>query len=247
MKKSILYVFLFLAFTNWECKKDGGCNCLKGTGDVITEVRQLPTFNGVYVENDVNLIFQEDTVQRVSVEAGKNIMDGILTEMDGGILTIKNKNKCNFLRRLDIPINVYIHYVRNQFYQIRTEGTGTIANTNPCTNDSINLESEGSANITFQMGGLCRTYTHQHGAGDITLLGSCDQVIIYAKGTGFTITEDCTNNYTWVWTNTTGKTSVHSIGMLITNINGSGNVYYKGTPTSIDNTENSTGKLLPIQ
>ncbi len=246
MKRTIPYLVLLLALPNWMCKKDNGCNCFKGTGSIVSEERQLPSFKSVSIESYVNLYFQEDTVQRITVEAGKNLVSGVVTEMNGDELVIKNKNKCSFLRRYDIPINIYIHYVRNQFYKIRTIGSGLITNTNACTSDSIDLESEGSATIAFQMGGHCKTYTHQHGTGDITLTGSCEQVVIYSKGTGFTITDGCTNNYTWVYTNTTGKITVHSIGLLITIINGSGNIYYTGNPNTINNTENSTGKLLPL-
>jgi hypothetical protein len=246
MKKIIPYLIFLLALPNWMCKKESSCDCFKGTGDVIQEERQLAAFDNVYVEDNVNLIFQEDTVQKIIVEAGKHLIKKITTEMDGSKLVIKNKNKCNFMRRYDIPVNVYIHYVRNQVYTIKSKATGIISNSNPCTNDSIDLQSESSGDIVFEMGGQCKTFTHQHGAGDITLKGSCDQVIIYSIGTGFTITDECPNNYTWVQTNTTGKITVHPNGLLQTIINGTGNIYYTGNPNTIQNTENSTGKLLPL-
>jgi hypothetical protein len=252
MRKIIPYLFLVpvfigIAIPQWRCKKDNGCGCFNGTGAVTSETRQLPVFNNVYVEDNVNLIFQEDTMQKVEVQAGKHLLHNIITEVSGGVLNIHNKNMCNFIRRYDIPIKIFIHYKRNQVWQIRTKGTGTITSANAFTGDSIDLSSESSGDISFEMGGQCRTFTHQHGAGDITLTGSCDQVLIYSKGTGFTITENCVNNYTWVYTNTTGKITVDPSGLLITIIDGSGNIYYKGTPGTINNTENSTGKLLPLQ
>lgn len=247
MKKIIPYLLIMLALPMWMCKKENACDCFKGTGDITSESRQLPEFKSVFVEDNVNLIFQEDTIQQIIVQAGKHLVKNIITEMDGNQLKIKNINKCNFVRRYDIPVNVYIHYVRNQFFLIRTKGTGTITNSNPCNSDSIDLDSESSGDISFEMGGFCKTYTHQHGAGDITLTGSCDQLYIYSKGTGFSIAESCTSNYTWIYTNTTGKITVHPVGQLTSIIDGSGNVYYTGTPTLIDNTENSTGKLLPLQ
>jgi hypothetical protein len=247
MRKIIPYLFLILVIPQWMCKKDNGCGCFNGTGEVTSETRQLPVFSSVYVEDNVNLIFQEDTMQRVEVLAGKHLLHNITTEVSGGVLNIRNKNMCNFIRRYDIPIKIFIHYQRNQVGRIRTKGTGTITSSNAFTGDSIDLSSESSGDIIFEMGAQCKTYTHQHGAGDITLKGSCDQVIIYSKGTGFTITDDCVNNYTWVYTNTTGKITVDPSGLLISTIDGSGNIYYKGTPVTISNTENSTGKLLPLQ
>ncbi|MBI3510039.1 MAG: DUF2807 domain-containing protein [Bacteroidetes bacterium] len=245
MKKQFAYLLPLLLFS-WNCKKENDCDCFKGTGEIVTEERQLPIFKSVLVENNINVIFLEDTFQRVSVEAGKHLIKLIKTEMNGDELHITNENTCNFMRRYDIPINVYIHYKRNQFYRLTYRGTGTMSNSNPCTNDSIDLQLQSSGDINFEMG-YGTVFTHQHGAGDITLTGACGEVIIYSIGTGFTITDECTNGYTWLYTNTTGKITVDPSGLLISNIDGTGNVYYKGAPSTIQNSETSTGHLLPLQ
>lgn len=244
---SAILLISILVGSNWKCKKENACDCIHGTGSIVQETRQLPTFHSVYVEDNVNLIFQEDTVQRITVEAGKELIKLVKTEMKDDQLYIHNDNKCNFSRRYDIPINVYIHYVRNQFYTLKSKATSFITNTNPCTNDSIDLNIESSGDINFQVAGSGNIYTHQHGAGDVTLTGSCDQVIIYSVGTGFTTTDACTNTYTWVLSNTTGKITVDPSNLLISDIYGSGDVYYRGYPANINNTQHSTGKLIPLQ
>ncbi len=250
--KRTAFIFLSVFFlsilvgTNMKCGKDNPCDCLHGTGEVVNELRQLPSFSSVLIENNINVIFQEDTVQNISVQAGKELINLVKTEMVGNQLYIHNENKCNFSRRYDIPINVYIHYIKNQFYRLVSKSTGLVSNTNACMNDSIDLDVESSGNINFQMGSG-KTFTHQHGAGDIILTGNCDQIIIYSTGTGFTITDECTNNYTWVFTTTTGKITVCPSNQLDNEIAGSGNVYLKGNPPVINNRETNTGKLLPLQ
>jgi hypothetical protein len=251
MKRKLYFFtsFLFLSAlvgTNWKCNKENACDCIHGTGTIVQEERQLPVFHSVYVEDNVNLIFQEDTVQKILVQAGKQLIKLVKTEMRGDELYIHNDNKCNFSRRYDIPINVYIHYVRNQFYHVKSKATSFISNTNPCTSDSIDLDIESSGDINFKMGGTGAVFTHQHGAGDVTITGTCDQVIIYSIGTGFTTTDGCTNNYTWVYTTTTGIITVDPINQLNCEIAGSGNIYYKGSPPIISNSETNTGKLLPL-
>ncbi|HEU4717120.1 MAG TPA: DUF2807 domain-containing protein [Bacteroidia bacterium] len=241
----ILFVLFPFVLLFPQCKKENACDCFKGTGDIVTEERQLQPYHNVYVEDNVNLIFVEDTMNIVRVEAGKHLIKLVKTESDGEWLRIRNDNKCNFMRRYGIPINVYIHYVRNSIYHIKTKGTGEITNANPCTSDSIDLDVESSGDITFEMNSPA-VYTHQHGAGDITLTGHSDNVIIYSRGTGFTITDGITSGYTWVSTNTTGKITVAPSNLLIVEILGPGNVYYKGTPASIVSSELNTGKLLPL-
>src|SRR5437763_903143 len=127
----VFFIAICIA-VNWKCNKDNPCDCIHGTGNVVQQERQLSTFHSVYVEDNVNLIFQEDTVQKIIVEAGKNLIDLVKTEMRGDELYLHNDNKCNFSRRYDIPINVYIHYVRNQFYSLKSKATSTITNTNAC-------------------------------------------------------------------------------------------------------------------
>lgn len=240
-----IFLLLLFAFPAWNCKKENACDCFKRTGDVVTEERQPGDFHNVYVEDNVNLIFVEDTTSLLRVEAGKNLVKLIKTESDGSWLRIRNDNKCNFTRRYDVPVNVYIHYRRNQVFHIKSKATGEITNANPSTSDSLDLDIESSGDINFSVArGII--YTHQHGAGDVTVTGNADQVIIYSTGTGFTISDGCTSFYTWVYTNTTGKITVNPTTYLTTKIEGSGNVYYKSNPPYVTNIETSTGRLLPL-
>jgi uncharacterized protein (AIM24 family) len=188
----------------------------------------------------------EDTARFVVAEAGEKLLKLIKTEADGEWLRIRNDNKCNFVRRYDIPVNVYVHYTPDMLFHIKTKGTGTITNSNPCTADSVDLEVESSGDINFLMGSG-KVLTHQHGAGDVTIRGNADEIAIFSRGTGFTITDECVTPYTWVSTNTTGKVTVAPSFQLICEILGPGNVYYKGQPTNISNRETSTGKLLPLE
>lgn len=247
MKRFLPYVFVSAAaFSGFTCKKENACDCFKRTGDIVKETRQLPVFRNVFVEDNVNLIFTEDTIQLIEVEAGENLVKLVKTEMNGDELRIRNDNKCNFTRKYDIPVNVHIHYTPGQFHTIRSKGTGIISNTNPCTSGEIDLDINGSGDINFLMGDG-RVLVHQHGVGDVTLKGSCDEIIIYTIGTGFTITDECTNTYTWIYTRTTGKITVCPTNLLISEIGGSGNVYYRGSPASIQSTQLGTGQLLPLE
>ncbi len=247
MKRFLSYALLaVVAFSGMTCKKENACDCFKRTGDIIREERQLAEFRNVFVEDNVNLIFTEDTVQTIEVEAGKNLVKLVKTEMNGDELRIRNANTCNFTRKYDIPVNVHIHYKKDQFHTIRSKGTGVISNTNACTSGEIDLDINGSGDINFLVGDG-RVLVHQHGVGDVTLKGSCDEIIIYTIGTGFTITDECTNGYTWLYTRTTGKITVCPSNLLISQIEGSGNVYYRGNPGSIQSTQLGTGQLLPLE
>jgi hypothetical protein len=229
------------------CKKENLCDCVKGTGEIISETRITDPFTEIFVEGRINIILSEDTTlsQEVTVEAGEKLIGLIRTEVVGGVLRIRNDNRCDFMRRYDIPVNIYIR-VSNNITRITNKGTALITNTDTCTASYISLEtiSTGDIKMTMNAGSV---YTQQHGNGDVEVYGNAHEVIVYNTGNGFTIADQCAAGYCWVSTRTTGKITLYPTGLLISEIGGPGNVYYRGTPSQIISTENSAGKLLPLQ
>ncbi len=229
------------------CKKENMCDCIKRTGDVITETRTIEPFTALFIEDKVNVILTENAAltTELKVEAGENLIPLIKTEVVNGILRIKNANKCDFMRKYDVPVNIYVNYNPN-IVRITNKGTGLVSNTDTCTASNVDLEtiSAGDIKLNVDAGTIL---THQHSAGDVELYGTANEVIIYNTGNGFTLTDECQVDYAWVYTRTTGKITVHTTGLLISEIEGPGNVYYRGEPTEINSTENGEGRLLPLQ
>src|SRR5438067_439983 len=77
------------------CKKENMCDCIKSTGDIITEHRSIADFTELEVYKNVIVTIVQDTVVYADVEAGENLMPLIDTEVSGGVLKITNNNKCN--------------------------------------------------------------------------------------------------------------------------------------------------------
>jgi hypothetical protein len=241
------FILIMILLAIQSCKKENACDCLKRTGSVIQEIRELENFHTVHVSNHVNVVFTEDTIgpQQVKAEAGENLIALVKTEVVDGILYIRNNNRCNFTRRYDVPITVYIRMGR-ELQKITASGTGKISNNGTCTSPSLALEIKSSGDITMNVSGSS-VYTYQHAEGDIELTGTAREVIIYSTGTGFTITDECASPYCWVYTRTIGKTTVYPLQELICEIDGSGNLYYRGQPAQITSTLHSTGQVLPLE
>lgn len=228
------------------CKKENICDCFKRTGDVKTETRSIDPFTEIFVEDKVNVILTEDTslAPEVTVEAGEKLIPLIRTEVVNGVLRIRNDNRCDFTRRYDVPVNVYVRCKRN-LVLITNKGTGDVTNTDTCTAPYIDLNAISAGNIRLQMN-AGSVYTHQHSAGDVEIFGNAQEVIVYNTGNGFTITDECQAPYCWVYTRSTGKITLFPTTTLISEIEGPGNVYYRGQPAQISSILNSTGLLLPL-
>lgn len=220
------------------------CDCLKRTGDVITEDREVSFFTSVYVEDNVNVVFTEDpTVTHVTVEGGENILPLIRTEVVDGELRIRNDNKCNFTRRYNIPVTVYIQATPD-LKRITTIGTALVSNTGTCTADSLELVVKSSGDIDFTVNAVY-TSIHEQSAGDITLHGQSHDVIIYILGAGFVTTDECASAYNWVYTKGTGRITVAGTDLLIAYVEGYGSIYYRNQPTLLTSIT-GTGGVFPL-
>ncbi len=237
-------LLLVLAVFSGTCKKENRCDCVKSTGVVAIESRTLPAFTSVFVEDNVHVVFVVDSVfNGVEVEGGSNLIGLVKTEIVSGELRIRNDNKCNFVRRYDIPITVYVH-MPLVLKRIKSKGTGLISNTSVWDLDSIDLEVESSGDIDF----LVNTTTcniHQHGAGDITVSGQAGQVIIYCIGTGFVTTDGCAADYSWVYSKGTGKITVAPRDLFIVQLDGPGSAYYRGQ-SEVWSTVNGSGGVFQL-
>jgi hypothetical protein len=242
----VLFVLLVVLSITEGCKKENMCDCFKRTGDVTTETRTIEPFTQIFVEDKVNVILTEDSslASTIKIEAGKNLIPLIKTEVVNGVLRIRNANKCDFTRRYDIPVNIYVNYAPG-LMRITNKGTGLISNTDTCTLQSVDLEAISAGDIKLQMN-AGSVYTHQHSVGDVEAYGTANEMIIYNTGNGFTITDQCQAGYCWVYTRTTGKITVFTQGLLISEIEGEGNVYYRGQPSQINSILSGSGQLLPL-
>jgi hypothetical protein len=94
-----------------SCNKGSDSGCFNSTGDITRENRNIESFNSILLHDNVNLILEKTSSNSIVVEAGSNLISGIITEVnDVGVLEIGNDNNCNWIRSFDSPINVYLNY-----------------------------------------------------------------------------------------------------------------------------------------
>ena len=224
-----------------SCKKENRCDCIKRTGNIITDVRQLPAFDRIFTEQDVDVYITEDTYTEVKVEAGENIAPLIETVVEYGQLIIRNKNRCNWARSYDKPLNVYIKTPGLTY--IHSNGSGNIKSLNTITVDSFDVRTEGAGNIELNLNNR-KIVSHIYGIGDLTLNGFSDQHYASIGGSSFLYTAGLNTNFTWIQSYTTGTCYIKTAGLLMYRIDDKGDVYCSGNPAAVEKLANEgTGKL----
>lgn len=223
-----------------SCKKDNACDCIKRTGNIEMTKRWVSNFDKIYVEDNLNIFITQDATFDVEVEAGKNVGWLIETEVSGGTLTIKNKNRCNWTRSYSKPLNVYIHMPVIKY--ITSDGTGTIKSTNTITTDNFDLQIKNSGNMELSVNNTTVT-SHIFGYGDVTLSGTTHEHDADIGGSSFLNCQNLNTAVTYVHTFTTGQCYVYATNLLICNIGLNGDVYCYGHPTTVQKTKTGDGQL----
>jgi len=225
------------------CAKDNGV-CVSTTGKTITRERQVQPYRTVEVNDNINLILTQDpAINKIIVEAGENLIDGITTEIDSGKLVLRNQNSCNWLRSFKVPVNVYLTFT--QLDTIIFQAAGNITCTNDWTNYSAYLEViEGAGKIDLKLQVYRSYFMIRYGTTNITVTGNSEVTTLISYGFGPLHAEDLVSKFTYVSCYSSNDMFVYSSIDLAVEIGNIGNVYYRGDPATISTKYLSEGKLI---
>jgi hypothetical protein len=224
------------------CSKSG--ECITNTGTIIREERRLGDFDSINVQDYVNLILTQDSVNRVVVEAGENVISGITTEVVNNELLINNTLRCNWLRSYSKPMNVYIH-ARN-LQKIYYNGSGNITSTNVLKPYGLILDIWGGCgSINLDLDIVQGVFLLHLGTVDITLRGKCAVCSIYQGDYGIFKCGELKAGYSYITNKGSNDCYVNAWQYLSAIIGSIGNIYYTGNPDTVKVLVNGKGKLIP--
>ncbi|MBK7183583.1 MAG: DUF2807 domain-containing protein [Bacteroidetes bacterium] len=239
--KLFLGVFIFTVLVSFNsCKKENMCDCIKRTGKIIQEKRTLGEFTKVEAEDNLNVYITQDSVQEVMIEAGENLVPLIETELQGGTLFIRNKNRCNWTRSYDKPLNVYLTMPKIEY--ITNSGTATLRSLNTITQATFDIETKNSGDIELTVNNT-NIISHIFGSGDVILKGTTNQHYCDIGGTAYLYCKDLNSTYTYIHTFTIGPSEVKATGTLDCKIDGKGNVLCYGNPSLVQQSGKGPGVL----
>lgn len=157
--KALLFTIMGLVLI--ACKKSEDRACVKSAGEDAELEHTVDSFNKLDIGSNFKVILVQDTVEKVIVRGGKNLINFIHLDVTDGKLTIENENKCNFLRSYKHVVEVEIHLIN--LINVLFKGTKELT----CSNQ-LNLPY-----LTFEI---------QEGAGKCKLNLNCYSLFL---GSGF--------------------------------------------------------------
>ena len=246
MRKGLLIILSFiLIFAVSACKKMGFDNCFRNTGEIILQEREANEIHYVLLENNVNLVVKQDTAPSLRVEAGENIIDKVITEVNGSNLYIRNENNCNWMRSYENEITVYLGIGKLDSLDYR--GSGDVSSQNTIRNDSINISVwEGSGTIEMSLDVDKSSLNLHYGTVDMHFKGKSNVTYIYASSYGPVYCENLDSKFTYVNNRGTNDCYVRASVALEVTIEYLGNIYYYGTPAIVKENVTAEGELIKL-
>ena len=221
---------------------------LFNNGEPVTEHRSVEhQFNVVSMFNNVNVNLVQSSHPHLELTCPKNLINKVITEIDGDTLFIKNQNEYNWLRSYDYSIDLTVYYdslcevhyasVGNLTCSDSIHGIGKqVIDTTELEIDTLWSRSfvlrikEGSGDIKLCFNCDVLKTVFSFGTSMVKLYGYAGYTEHYMKSYGCIHAEQLNSNMVKVLSESTNDTYVWAKSKLTAQIRSIGNVYYKGNP-----------------
>lgn len=239
---SILLCTVCLVF--YSCKKSENRTCFKFAGKDTEKEISLTEFDKMKLFQKIEYVLIQDSLNKVVLKGGENLLNLIKVEIADGCLTMENNNKCAFLRSYDRKVKAEIHFT--QLSDLEYQGTDNLTN-----EGTLNLSwflfkiLSGSSTVKLNMNADV-VYAYTAGYSDFTFTGKANysNLVInsnsYCDTYGFEVKDSIT-----VINNSVGLVKINADQInLKAEIKKSGSVWYKGFPVIQTYNQYGTGELL---
>ena len=240
-----IILLISISFLIFSCKKSEDRNCVKSTGTLTSKEILLNDFDLVYMGPHIKYKLIQDTIDKVVINGGENIIGEIEVNVDANKLTVENNNKCAFLRSYDDVVEVEIHFIN--IVNIEFEGTHeVICQDTLQLNDLALAIRDGAGAFELKLNANSLNLIIAHGWGNYNVSGNVNFAKFQVGSNGFGNSNDLNVlNELIVITSSVGLVEVNAEATtLLAEINSSGNINYIGVPISIEFNNYGTGNLI---
>lgn len=237
--------FISISIFIFSCKKSEERNCVKSTGSLITKEILLSDFDLVFMGPHIKYKLIQDTVAKVVINGGENLIGEIETNVTDNKLTIENNNKCAFLRSYKDIVEVEIHFVN--LINIDFEGTDEVVCSDTLHLTDLTLAiKDGAGEFNLKLKANSLNLIVAHGWGNYNVSGYVNYAKFQVSSNGFGNSNNLrVNNELIVISGSVGLIEVNAEATnLFAEINSSGSITYVGTPNLIEFNNYGTGSLI---
>ncbi|MDZ4711835.1 MAG: head GIN domain-containing protein [bacterium] len=196
---------------------------VKGNGNIIKETKTVSPFTSIKMEGVLNVFLSQGTSENIIVEADQNLMSYIETYVIGSQLVINTKEEVEI--KSSTKMNVYVTLV--DINSIEISGVGNMITDSKLKLGNLTLVSSGVGDVVLNLD-CSNLKADINSVGNVELTGTVRNVEIDNNGVGNVKAFDLMANVLKIQNNGVGNAEVNSAGEIYIDLNGIGNVSYKG-------------------
>ncbi len=206
----------------------------------------MEEFHSVTVRDIFNVILIQDTLHKVIMEGGENILPHVEITVKNDTLIARHSIRCNWFRNYE-KINLYIYFNRLNYIVTYSPVYITSEDTVSCNNlEYFALGEIGEADVILNCG-FFRFDDSYSTLGQFKFKGKSGMSRFYVNYGSSVLADSLISKEADIFFKTVGDIHVHVTDHLRVWIWGPGNVYYSGNPAEVEIMEKkSTGNLIKV-
>jgi hypothetical protein len=214
-------------------------HCVKGSGNIITDSRQLSDFNKINIEGGFKVILKQDSSLGLKITADDNILKYIKVSVDDHRLHVySNKSFCN---TGELTLNIGVKNLE----EIKGSGAVDISADGKIVAKDINFKFSGASKVTMELNAANVT-TRSSGATELNLKGQATSHYIDLSGVGKVHAFDFVVGSYEIHTTGAGNCEVNVLNAINVHSTGASEVRYRGNPTTVTNDKSGASSLEKV-
>jgi len=222
---------------------------IAGFNSAFAEVqdRHLSGFHAISASASFDVYITQGSTESVKVEAPSDMINRIITEVNGDVLKIRTKNG-NFswggwFNNSHKKMVVYVTV--KSIHAINISGSSDVFFKEGINADKMELTVSGSGDVIGKLNAKSLE-THVSGSGDIKLAGNAETSIIRMNGSGDFSGREFVTAVTMVSISGSGDATVNASQKLDARVSGSGDIRYAGNPKEVSKSTSGSGDIHRI-
>jgi hypothetical protein len=209
--------------------------------------RHLTGFHAISASASFDIYITQGSTESVKIEAPADVINRIITEVNGDVLKIHTKNNHfswggwfnNSHKKMVIYVTV------KSIHAIDISGSSDVFFKEGINADKMELSVSGSGDVIGKLNAKSLE-TRVSGSGDIKLAGNAQTATIRMNGSGDFSGRDFVTAVTMVSISGSGDATVNASQKLDARVSGSGDIRYAGNPKQVSKSTSGSGDIHRI-
>lgn len=240
-------IFLFFALTG-GCNSPNAPDCLKSAGEQATEERVLDGKVEILdLEDFIHLtVFEaETTTDRIVLRGPVNLLPSVETDYQAGRLTIRNRNRCNWVR--DFGNRLELELYTSDLNRIYYAGQGDLLFADTLVRQMFTFENrQGTGDVFIRLRADTASVVVHTGFSEVQIAGEVTSASLFNQGVGRLDASQLDAQVISCNNSSINELHVSALLYLYAFIGASGNVVSYGQPEQVELERQGSGTLIVI-